>query len=708
MFGFLRKLFKKNASPSAHSPPEAIAGEAAAPAEVSAYSAPDIQMPQTSAEYVDLALKPIIAAMPKVLQDSVTRQPGSEVHIKLPLQFVACQLARGLVRITLGDLKKLCPAGLFSPSIRWDAELVSLPLQQIIPKLPPNLLTRRSDQQVIHVPDEIVVVFGHRQAQTGKQKRRGGAAVPAEKHAPAPPPPPALAVPESRSPATAPSLHQPLAAPHSPAPSVPRLPSGLTVPAAPSPSLTVPQPTQPARPSAPSAMPSAGPAYPLPASGLPAEPALPKPPTPITPQTPLPATGESIPGKIAPAFQQHFGTAPYAPPSAGAVRSPSVIAPKPEAKLAPSPLPAVPQPAALPGTQPSISLPKTGAPTAAPPSGLPPATPLSVPSPIPLSRMMEKSVAPPPPEAPRPAAAGAVSLAQEPGKMVVALQTLAEAWPENIRQELNQLNAVQGALAAPCEMFETPIKQGKLQFTWNQIRNWIRPPVPAGSSSPHGDQKLDLPLAVFVPLFLAQGKLSRVGRQASIPENIPDLFARPVVATPTPAAAPPTQPSPPAIPAASAAQASTPSAPAPSREPAPISAAPEGSVSDIGEVFGQPGKRHWTPAEIVQKTASLPGVEGSLIAMQDGLLVANQLPPNLNGEMIAAFLPQMFGRMSHYTAELKLGEPSSLLLMVNQAPLKISRVGRVFYTVLGKPGQPLPETVIAAVVVQLDRQAKQL
>jgi predicted regulator of Ras-like GTPase activity (Roadblock/LC7/MglB family) len=140
----------------------------------------------------------------------------------------------------------------------------------------------------------------------------------------------------------------------------------------------------------------------------------------------------------------------------------------------------------------------------------------------------------------------------------------------------------------------------------------------------------------------------------------------------------------------------------------PVAEGPEEQVPDIGEVFGQPGKRHWTPVDIVQKTATLPGVAGALIAMQDGLLVANQLPGNLNGEMIAAFLPQMFGRMSHYTAELRLGEPSSLLLVVNQAPFQISRVGRVFYTVLGKPGHPLPSRAITAVVAQLDRQAKQL
>jgi predicted regulator of Ras-like GTPase activity (Roadblock/LC7/MglB family) len=304
--------------------------------------------------------------------------------------------------------------------------------------------------------------------------------------------------------------------------------------------------------------------------------------------------------------------------------------------------------------------------------------------------------------------------------MVVTLQALAGSWPDALLQELTQLNVMHGALAVPCAECEGPIKQGKLQFFWNQIRGWIVPPIPAELASPHGEQKIELPLAVFVPLFIAQGKIQRGGRQTVVPDSIPDLFAGPALV-----------PSPPA--AAAAPPAPTPAAPlshgpiggrlplSAAATPQPVSTAePEPSVTvpatpvlsdqapDINEVFAQPGKRHWTPAEIVQKTATLPGVAGALIAMQDGLMVANQLPGDLNGEMIAAFLPQMFGRMSHYTAELKLGEPSSLLIMVNQAPLHISRVGRVFYTVLGKAGQPLPGAAIAAVIVQLDRQAKQL
>jgi predicted regulator of Ras-like GTPase activity (Roadblock/LC7/MglB family) len=123
-------------------------------------------------------------------------------------------------------------------------------------------------------------------------------------------------------------------------------------------------------------------------------------------------------------------------------------------------------------------------------------------------------------------------------------------------------------------------------------------------------------------------------------------------------------------------------------------------------LFGQPGKSVWTPAEIVQKTSKLSGVSGALIALSDGLLVACQLPPALNGETIAAFLPQIFGRMSYYSRELKLGEPSSLTLVVDGVPIQIIKAGGLLLLVLGRAEEVLPGAQLAAVAAQLERQSK--
>jgi predicted regulator of Ras-like GTPase activity (Roadblock/LC7/MglB family) len=127
---------------------------------------------------------------------------------------------------------------------------------------------------------------------------------------------------------------------------------------------------------------------------------------------------------------------------------------------------------------------------------------------------------------------------------------------------------------------------------------------------------------------------------------------------------------------------------------------------DIGEVFGQPGRKNWAPAEVVQKTVGLDAVSGAIITMQDGLLVASEMPAGLSGEAIAAFLPQMFGRMMQYCKELKFGEANKLTLIIDDVPLKIYRVGGIFFAALGRSKETLPDTHLDIVADHLAPQSK--
>src|SRR5207247_6268820 len=180
----------------------------------------------------------------------------------------------------------------------------------------------------------------------------------------------------------------------------------------------------------------------------------------------------------------------------------------------------------------------------------------------------------------------------------------------------------------------------------------------------------------IAPLFMAHKRPAASQKKYAIGEQIPDVFTSRAMA---PSAQAPVTPAAPAAPAAPVApRIPVPAATAPVRPAitaqAPV--APAVSVAprppqEIGEVFGQPGRRNWTPNEIVQKTSALKGVAGALVAMQDGLLVADHLPPGLNGETIAAFLPQMFSRVLQYSKELKFGEGNNLTILVDNVPLKI-------------------------------------
>ena len=117
-------------------------------------------------------------------------------------------------------------------------------------------------------------------------------------------------------------------------------------------------------------------------------------------------------------------------------------------------------------------------------------------------------------------------------------------------------------------------------------------------------------------------------------------------------------------------------------------------------------KRYATPNEIVSKAAALNGVDGALIALPDGLLVASRIPSNMNADTIAAFLPQIFGRVSQCTRELRLGELNNLNFTVGNIPWKIFRVGAIYFAAFGRPGEPLPTAQLAGLAAELDRKAK--
>ena len=102
----------------------------------------------------------------------------------------------------------------------------------------------------------------------------------------------------------------------------------------------------------------------------------------------------------------------------------------------------------------------------------------------------------------------------------------------------------------------------------------------------------------------------------------------------------------------------------------------------------------------------MDGVAGALIALPDGLMVASQLAQDVNGETLAAFLPQIFGKVSQCTKELRMGELNNLNFTVGNIPWKIFRVNAIFFAAYGRTGEPLPSAQLAALAAELDHKSK--
>lgn len=156
-----------------------------------------------------------------------------------------------------------------------------------------------------------------------------------------------------------------------------------------------------------------------------------------------------------------------------------------------------------------------------------------------------------------------------------------------------------------------------------------------------------------------------------------------------PAPEPATEPEP--VPAAPVeAPAPTPElAPAAEVKPEPAPAAPALPRS-IGEFFGQPDKTAWSPTEVVNHLAELPDFVGSIVALQEGLVIAHKLPEPLKGEIFAAFLPQIFARLNQYSGEMKLGSIDELVVQTEAGPCHLFRRGQVLFAAVAKPGTAVP------------------
>ena len=280
------------------------------------------------------------------------------------------------------------------------------------------------------------------------------------------------------------------------------------------------------------------------------------------------------------------------------------------------------------------------------------------------------------------------------GPIMVGLVSLAESWPEAVRTEIVQLKMLDARVALPAEAVERGLRQGRISFSWRILRSWIKPSPPLAASAQDATV-LEVPLKIIAPLFLARQKAAAHTRQkVAVDDDIPNLFFG-FPQTEAPSAAP------------SAAAAK------------PVdtnyyvwddSADKLSTANNNNNQTPSAGTRfvskYATPNEIVSRTSSLDGVEGALIALPDGLLVASKLSNNLNADTLAAFLPQIFGKVSQTTKELRMGELNNLNFTVGNVPWKIFRVNAIFFAAFGRAGEALPTAQLAALAAELDHKPK--
>jgi predicted regulator of Ras-like GTPase activity (Roadblock/LC7/MglB family) len=267
---------------------------------------------------------------------------------------------------------------------------------------------------------------------------------------------------------------------------------------------------------------------------------------------------------------------------------------------------------------------------------------------------------------------------------------MATNWPDEIRAEIEALDP-ETIVTLPLVEVGASLAKGRVIFSWAQIRAWLEP-ASLETSAGADNTALSLPLKIVAPAYLAAAKAPPAERKTvAMDASIPALFSNSRESETT-------QPVPAEIEAAEPVSEAVPESEA---------VAPPESYREpetIGDVFGQPQKRDWTPTELVAGLVTLPGVAGAIVALQEGLPVAASLPEGVKSEVVAAFLPQIFARLNQYSGEMKLGEVDDMLFTTHGAHCQIYRLGYVYLAVLGKPGESLPWAELRLISGELARQ----
>ena len=689
MFGFLKNILRKPANPPnppagneeptsdmAYASPPAPVGPAARPAPnrqnggrgTPAYQTPSGFQPagypnqnggpqrpsnqNGGIKGVEVPLQKILEVLPVELQPRVRNPHVGDATISLPLDKVLSQLSRGAVRLSFGELRQAAPS-VFSSETDRDRVLVQLPLNEILAQLNPALIARRRVQKQVEVPDDISSPF-----ESQNQSNLSFSTGPMQ--APKAPTPPPAANPFQAKPFQPQNPYQAPQAPYQP-PQNPYQP--------------------PQNPFQPAQKPYQPPQSPF--------------------QQPTPIPFDDIPSPFQPVRPQ-----------------------------------ATPPPMGIPAGRNTI----TSTPTPQPPA----AEPLISPAIAAASRALRDF------ENKAPNSIAPVPFAPEPPSsqetLFVSLGAITEHWPESVRKEVAQLNLAEAKVQLPVDTIQQGLKQGRLAFPWKIVRSWIKGPG-LSFNSPQDATVLELPLKIVAPLFMArQREAGKEQQKVRIDNDIPNLFfgfpqpdapAEPA-APHIPAAHIPAAPVAPHVPHTPPSISHVPQMPTAPRTPGtshvpripaapPTPAIPVTKSKDTNyfawddasqsvqtpqqnEVKRSPGTkfitRYATPNEVVSRAAGLEGVAGSLIALPDGLMVASQLSPDLNGDTLAAFLPQIFAKVNQCTKELRMGELNNLNFTVGNVPWKIFRVNAIFFAAFGRAGEPLPTGQLAALAAELDHKGK--
>jgi predicted regulator of Ras-like GTPase activity (Roadblock/LC7/MglB family) len=648
--------------------PSAPASSSSTPGDATAWTPTATEPDPEHSDEIGIPLLSITNALPMDLKAKLVGNPVPGRLLYFPLEGVISQLAFGAVKITFGELRQRA-AGLFVGGLNatYDSRPVTLPLNEILARINPNLLARRPASQKVEISDEIAGPFGGQGSGItfSDQPLKGGTPMPS--------------TPRSFQPTPCSPLRRDLK------PASPLAPPRETKPAAP---ISFNPPPTPAVPSIPLTEP---------------------------PKTAKHENGNGLPygNRIGNGHGNGHSSGNGVGKSNGngqvigqsdrnQVKAGSVLPPF-KFTTTPASSPSTPKPGPTAPVPPAFAPISMAKPATAPAPK--PAAP-SVPTfSVPLSNLSEKW----PEEVKGEILAQCLGQARVPLPLPTIEPGLKRgrvtlAW-RDIRSLINPNSA--------------PSTVDDLELDLPLAT--VAPAFLAAQRKISAQAQARVEVSEEIPnLFFGfpQPETSAPTAPTTLPPNAGPVT--PAALTPSPAFRPSPLPRP--APAASETSADTAPKP-PLQSPLPLRNGDTNIFSVAIQDRGAAGdstlfrrvdapatdflSRQMQPKEVVAHALSLPGVAGAVVALADGLRVAGQVPAEFNADTVAAFLPQIFERVNQSTRELRMGTLNNVSFTVGNVPWKIYRVGSIYFAVFGRADEHFPKAELAQLAAGLNRKSKQ-
>ena len=626
---------------------------------------------------------------PEVLASDVSefeKNGSAATEIGLPMNTILSQLPSGKVEMTLQELVPHFPPGFLQPTesiTNYLSNIVSLPLMDVVMRIPPDLLALRPDQKdvdssVINMADPFTEEILREQAEMAR--RQSGANIIDESQAPQ-----EEFVPRDRI-----GTVKSVAPPRRPTvePLIPSRTAATTMAAPPAPPVRSPS----ASSAATSGLPRVNPILPS------APPIPPAPPTLTSPPMPSEAPGLPVPARATTSLPRLPGTIPT--PSETSSPVAGATAPVPPVPRHTGPIPAPPPPrhtTSLPtvprrtGSLASLSQ------RVAAKAETPVPTPIAVPTPVAVEKPVVEEVTPGKPDV---AADDLQRLA------ALAMAQLGDETPEapaetpapvaSVPTEEEPAQAVAIDSAPEPTILPTPIPEPEPEPATASFlpTEPIRAPAPVteepASATPSPAAQVPAEAAASAAVAFNLNTCTADDLVQNIPgcsrdlavaivkhrdkigsfKKLEDLFDVPGMTKET--------------------YTELTGEPPPTKDP---------SLS-LNDLLGFPPEQHLSLKDVTDRIVCWPDVTGCLLSQSTGLSLVGTAPKNLDKEAIVAFVPRMFDAINKSFSEVAGQETDALVIPTVGTSFHLFRNGDLYLIILSRlPQMPDRHVKVARLVL---------